>query len=150
MEETGWGFAVDAELQHGLQAAIDAAAQHDTSGPHAPADTPARPDTISATGGTSLAARGPGFMIPTDLGEPPAPPQDSPAGTMTFVDPHAFAMMDLAAAGLPPGALLAPPDTLAGTVATVEPLPPVGAVTATLPDGTTLNFADVGSPPQSM
>jgi hypothetical protein len=143
MDENG-GFAVDAELQGGLQAAIDAAGQQARGS----AEVSARPDTVSAAGSSGLATHVPGFMVPADLGAPPAPPQDSPAGTMTFADPLAFALVDLTGVGLPPGLVLAPPDTLGGAITTVADIVPVGAVTATLPDGTTLSFADITSPPQ--
>jgi hypothetical protein len=144
MDENAGGFAVDAELQGALQAAIDAAAQQARGS----VEASARPDTVSAAGGSGLATHVPGFMVPADLGVPPAPPQDSPAGTMTFADPLAFAVVDLTGAGLPPGPLLAPPDTLGGAVTTVADIIPAGAVTATLPDGTTLSFADIGAPLQ--
>jgi len=139
MDTNGSGFAVDAELQTALQAAIDAAGR-------APADAPARPDTISAAGSSSLAVHVPGFVVPTDLGTPP-PPQESPAGTMAFVDPHAFAVVDLTAAGLPPVPLPVPPETIGGAVTTVTDILPIGGVTATLPDGTTLSFSVIGASP---
>ncbi len=125
MDHDGWGFAADALLQVGTQTFLGGAAGN---------------DTIAAAGGGLATAIFPAFLLPSSA--MPAAAPETLTGAMTFADPLAFALPDSIAAGLPPAALPAIPDLPAAGLTVLETTLPASLVTATLPDGTTLGFAD--------
>ncbi len=100
---------------------------------------PAGDDTIAAAGGAATAIF-PAFLLPAAAASAAAPA--TLTGAMDFADPGGFALPDSIAAGLPPASVLAASGAPGFGLTVLEMPLPTGLATATLPDGTTLAFAD--------